>query len=124
LTPVIAAALMGASIRRTDQEKQSTTQDYVLRLLAHLVVSLGILAIYLTLMSDFAIKHTRIPQVDQGFITTVTGGPPDIHRTRLFMTGLIGCMVVGVANVVLHDGVGGCASGWTGCAAQLSGVAR
>ena len=105
LAPVIAATLMGASIRRTDEEKQNTVQDHVLRLLAHLIVSLGIAAIYLTLMSNFAIKHTRIPQVDQGFITTVTGGPPDIHRTRLFMTGLMGCMVMGVANVVLHDGL-------------------
>jgi len=105
LAPVIAAALMGASIRRTDEEKQSTARDHVLRLLAHLTVSLGIMAIYLTLMSNFAIKHTRIPQVDQGFITTVTGGPSDIHRARLFMAGLMGCMVVGVANVVLHDGL-------------------
>ncbi|HMN12671.1 MAG TPA: type IV secretion system DNA-binding domain-containing protein, partial [Bellilinea sp.] len=105
LAPVIAAALMGASIRRTDQEKQSTAREHVVRLLAHLIVSLGIAAIYLTLMGDFAIQRTRVPQVDQGFITTVTGGPPDIHRTRLFMAGLMGCMVVRVANVVLHDGL-------------------
>jgi type IV secretory pathway TraG/TraD family ATPase VirD4 len=105
MAPVMAAALMGASIRRTDQEKQSTARDHVLRLLAHLTVSLGIMAIYLTLMRDFAIQHTRVPQVDQGFITTITGGPPTIHRTRLFMAGLMGCMVVGVANVVLHDGL-------------------
>ena len=68
LAPVIVAALMGASIRRTDQEKQSTTRDRVLRLLAHLTVSLGMTAIYLTLMGDFAIRHTRVPQIDQGFI--------------------------------------------------------
>jgi len=105
LAPVIAAALMGASIRRTDQEKQSTAREHVVRLLAHLIVSLGIAAIYLTLMGDFAIQRTRVPQTDQGFITTITGGPPDIHRTRLFMAGLMGCMVVGVANVVLHDGL-------------------
>ncbi len=105
LAPVIAAALMGASIRRTDQDKQSTALDIVLRLLAHLIVSLGITAIYLTLMSDFAIQHTRVPQIDSGFIATVTGGPPDIHRTRLFMAGLMGCMVLCVANVVLLDGL-------------------
>ncbi len=105
LAPIMAAGLMGASIRRTDQDQQSTTWDHVLRLLAHLTVSLGILAIYLTLMSDFAIQRTRVPQVDSGFIPTVTGGPSDIHRTRLFMAGLMGCMVVGVANVVLHDGL-------------------
>ena len=105
LAPIIAAALMGASIRRTDEEKQGTARDHVVRLLAHLIVSLGILAIYLTMMGDFAIQRTRVPQTDQGFITTVTGGPPTIHRTRLFMAGLMGCMVVGVANVVLHDGL-------------------
>jgi len=105
LAPIMTAGLMGASIRRTDEEKQGTARDHVVRLLAHLIVSLGILAIYLTMMGDFAIQRTRVPQVDQGFITTVTGGPPDIHRTRLFMAGLMGCMVVGVANVVLHDGL-------------------
>jgi len=105
LAPVIAIALMGASIRRTSEEKQSTTQDHVVRLLAHLIVSLGIAAIYLTLISSFAIQHTRIPQPDQGFITTITGGPSDIHRARLFMAGLMGCMVVGVVNVILHDGL-------------------
>ncbi|NLF79426.1 MAG: hypothetical protein GX573_27350, partial [Chloroflexi bacterium] len=105
LAPIMTAGLMGASIRRTDEEKQGTARDHVVRLLAHLIVSLGILAIYLTMMGDFAIQRTRVPQTDQGFITTVTGGPPTIHRTRLFMAGLMGCMVVGVANVVLHDGL-------------------
>ncbi len=103
--PVLTAALMGASIRRTGEEKQTTRRDLVLRLLVHLVVSLGVTALYLTLMSDFAIRHTRVPQIDSGFITALTGGPTTIHRTRLFMAGLMGCMVFCVANVVLHDGL-------------------
>ncbi len=105
LAPVIAAGLMGVPIRRTDQEKQSTRRDLVLRLLAHIIVTLGIAALYLTLMGDSAIRRSAVPQVNNGFIATVTGGPPDIHRTRLFMAGLMGCMVVCVANVVLHDGL-------------------
>jgi hypothetical protein len=60
LAPVIAAALMGASIRRTDQDKQNTRRDLVLRLLAHLVVTLGIAALYLTLMGDFAIRRATV----------------------------------------------------------------
>ena len=60
--------------------------------LAHLIVSLGITALYLTLMGDFAIRRATVPQVDNGFITTVAGGPPTINRMRLFMAGLMGCM--------------------------------
>ena len=105
LAPMMAATLMGASIRRTDQDQQSTRWDHSLRLLAHLAVSFGIMAIYINLMSGNAIRTTRIRQEDQGLITTITGGPPDIHRTRLFMAGLMGCMVIGIANVVLHDGL-------------------
>jgi len=77
LTPVIAAALMGASIRRTDQDKQNTRRDLVLRLLAHLIVTLGIAALYLALMGDFAIRRATVPQVADGFIASVTGGPAD-----------------------------------------------
>ncbi len=106
LTPVIVAALMGASIRRTDEEKQSTRRDLTLRLLAHLIVSLGVLTLYLTLMGDFAIRRATLFQPDnKGFIAAVAGGPPTVNRMRLFTAGLLGCMVVGVANVVLHDGL-------------------
>jgi len=59
LAPVMAAVLMGASIRRTGQEKQSTRRDLVLRLLVHLIVSWN-LALYLTLMRRFAIRYTRV----------------------------------------------------------------
>ncbi len=105
LAPVITAALMGASIRRTDQDKQNTRRDLVLRLLAHLFVMLGIAALYLTLMGDFAIRRATVPQVDRGFIAAVTGGPMTINRMRLFMAGLLGCMALVVANVALHDGL-------------------
>jgi len=105
LTPVIAAALMGVSIRRTDEEKQNTRRDLVLHLLAHLVVSLGIAVLYLSMMGDFAIRRAAMPQVDNGFMTSMAGGPPTINRMRLFMAGLMGCMALGVANVVLHEGL-------------------
>jgi len=105
LAPVIAAALLGVSIRRTDEEKQNTRRDLVLHLLAHGIVSLGIVALYLALMGDFAIHHATMPQVDNGFITSMAGGPPTINRMRLFMAGLMGCMALGMANVVLHEGL-------------------
>jgi hypothetical protein len=105
IVPVLIAALLGPSIRRTDQERQSTRREVVLRLLAHLVVTLGVTAIYLTVMSDFALRRATFPQVDSHFITAVTGGPPTINRMRLFMAGLMGSMAPCVANVVLHDGL-------------------
>ncbi len=105
LAPIMAAVLMGASIRRTDQEQQSTRWNHILRLGAHFTVSGGIMALYVNLMSGYAIRETRIRQADQGWITTVTGGPPDIQRTRLFMAGVMGCMVLVIANAVLHDGL-------------------
>jgi type IV secretory pathway TraG/TraD family ATPase VirD4 len=106
LAPVMAAALMGASIRRTDQEKQNTVRDHVLRLLAHGIVSLGILALYLTLMGDFAIRRAALFQADtNGFIAVVAGGPPTVNRMRLFMAGLLGCMAVCVTNVAVHEGL-------------------
>ncbi len=105
LVPLLAAALMGASIRRTDQPKQSTRYDRALRLLAHGIVSLGIAALYLSLMGDFAIHHATVPPVKNGFIAAVAGGPPTLNRMRLFMAGVMGCMALGVANVVLHDGL-------------------
>src|SRR5688572_16006744 len=81
LAPAIAAALMGASIRRTDQEKQSTRRDLTLHLLAHGIVSLGILALYLTFMGDFAIRRATLFQSDNnGFIAAVAGGPPTVNR--------------------------------------------
>jgi hypothetical protein len=105
LAPVIAAGLMGASIRRTDQDKQNTRHDLVLRLLTHLIVSLGIMALYLALMGDFAIRRAAVPQVSNGFIAVMAGGPSTINRMRLFMAGLMGLMMVCVANVVVHDGL-------------------
>jgi len=99
LAPVIAAALLGVSIRRTDEEKQNTRRDLVLHLLAHGIVSLGIVALYLALMGDFAIHHATMPQVDNGFITSMAGGPPTINRMRLFMAGLMGCMALGADGV-------------------------
>jgi type IV secretory pathway TraG/TraD family ATPase VirD4 len=103
--PIMSAALMGASIRRTDHPKQNTRRDLVLHLLTHLLVSVGITALYLTLMGDFAIRLMTVPQVDNHLITSVTGGPPTINRLRLFMAGLMGCMALGVTNVVLHEGL-------------------
>src|SRR5690606_42009895 len=83
LAPVIAAALMGASIRRTDREKQGTRRDLILRLLAHGIVSPGILALYLTLIGDFAIRRVTLFQADSnGFIAAVAGGPATRHRER------------------------------------------
>jgi len=105
LAPVFAAALLGVSIRRTDEEKQNTRRDLVLHLLTHLIVSLGIVALYLSMMGDFAIHRATVPQVDNGFITLMAGGPPTINRMRLFMAGLLGCMALGMANVVLHEGL-------------------
>ena len=105
LAPILTAALLGASIRRTGDERQHTARDRVLRIVAHGIVSLGIMALYLTLMGDFAIRYTTIPQSDSGLIAAITGSPPPVHRTRLFMAGLLGCMAVGVANVTLHDGL-------------------
>jgi hypothetical protein len=105
IVPLLITALLGPSIRRTDQERQSTRREVVLRLLAHLVVSLGIGAIYLALLGDFALRRATFPQVDSRFITAVAGGPATINRTRLFMAGLLGCMALGVANAVLHNGL-------------------
>ncbi len=103
--PIMAAALMGASIRRTDQPKQSTRRDLVLRMLAHGIVSLGMTALYLTLMGNFAIHRATGPQINNGFITAVAGGPPTINRMRLFIAGVMGCMALGMANFVLHEGL-------------------
>jgi type IV secretory pathway TraG/TraD family ATPase VirD4 len=44
-------------------------------------------------------------KVNNGFIEAVTGGPPTINRMRLFMAGLMGCMALGMANIILREGL-------------------
>ncbi|MBI5957351.1 MAG: type IV secretion system DNA-binding domain-containing protein [Chloroflexi bacterium] len=105
LLPILAAALMGAGIRRTGQDKQTTRRDIVLRLLAHLVILLGITSVYLTLMSDFSLRHATDVQTDSEFIRFMAGGPPTLNQLRLFMAGVLWLLALGISSLALQEGL-------------------
>jgi len=86
--PIMASAGLGAGIQRTSDPQQVTGWKRETKLLTHLIVLLGVSALYLVLVGPMAVQTTRGRQTTNGFIQILTGAPSNINAMRLFLFGM------------------------------------
>ncbi len=105
LAPILASAIMGAGIQRTSSPQQALGWKRGAKLFAHIVVLLGVSAIYLALLGDMAVQTARGRHPANGFIQLLAGAPPNINATRLFMFGMMLVMLWFFVTIGLHSGI-------------------
>ncbi len=105
LAPILVSAMMGAGIQRTSSPQQALGWKRGAKLFAHVIVLLGVSAIYLALLGDMAVQTARGRQAANGFIQLLAGAPPNINATRLFMFGMMLVMLWFFVTIGLHSGI-------------------
>jgi len=105
LAPILVSAMMGAGIQRTSNPQQAMGWKRGAKLFAHVIVLLGVSAIYLALLGDMAVQTARGRQPANGFIQLLAGAPPTINATRLFMFGMMLVMLWFFVTIGLHSGI-------------------
>ena len=75
LAPILVSAMMGAGIQRTSSPQQAMGWKRGAKLFAHLIVLLGVSAIYLALLGDMAVQIARGRQPANGVIQLLAGAP-------------------------------------------------
>jgi hypothetical protein len=105
LAPILVSAMLGAGIQRTSDPQQATGWKRGAKLFAHIIVLLGVSAIYLTVLGDMALQTARGRQMTNGFILMLAGAPPNINATRLFLFGIMLVFVGFVVTLGLHSGI-------------------
>lgn len=105
LAPIVVSAMMGAGIQRTSSPQQAVSWKRGAKLFAHLIVLLGVSAIYLSLLGDMAVQTARGRQSANGFIQLLAGAPSNINATRLFMFGMMLVMLWFFVTIGLHSGI-------------------
>ena len=103
--PIMVSAMLGAGIQRTSEVQGTTGWKRSAKLLAHLIVVLGVSAIYLTLLGDMAVQPLRGRQSTSGFVQFLTGAPPNVNAMRLFMFGMMLVMLWFFLSIGLHTGI-------------------
>ena len=103
--PFFAAWGMGASIRRTEADRQS---PWVLtwRAATHLICSISFTALYFPLTHLFALQPVQpeAPQLSPALVWLV-GAPDDINPLPLLIMGMAWAVGVLMLNLTLHDGL-------------------
>ena len=105
LMPLIVSALLGAGIQRSSEMESISGWQRGLKLFTHVIVLLGVTALYLTLLGDFAIEPVRGRQATHALVRAIVGGPDNIQHMRLFMFGVMWLFVSFVVTLGLHNGV-------------------
>jgi len=105
VTPVLmltTAALLGAGIRRTSNERSKLSgANYLLLCVTNAIIMLTVVALYLALLGDQAVQRGRSPGND--FIELLTGAPPGVNVTRLFQFGILLAFLLMIAVIALHS---------------------
>lgn len=101
--PIMVSAMLGAGIQRTSETQGATGWKRGAKLFAHLIVVLGVSAVYLTLLGDMAVQQLRGRQSTNGVIQLLVGAPPNINAMRLFMFGMMLVMLWFFLTIGLHS---------------------
>jgi type IV secretory pathway TraG/TraD family ATPase VirD4 len=103
--PIMVSAMLGAGIQRTSETQDTSGWKRGAKLLAHLIVVLGVSAVYLTLLGDMAIQLLRGRQSTNSFVQLLVGAPPNVNAMRLFMFGMMLVMLWFFLTIGLHSGI-------------------
>ncbi|MEO8613261.1 MAG: hypothetical protein ABI690_35550, partial [Chloroflexota bacterium] len=103
--PIMVSAMLGAGIQRTSEAQGTSGWKRGAKLFAHLIVGLGVSAVYLTLLGDMAVQPLRGRQSTNGFVQLLVGAPPNINAMRLFMFGMMLVMLWFFLTIGLHSGI-------------------
>jgi type IV secretory pathway TraG/TraD family ATPase VirD4 len=110
VAPLVVAALLGAGIQRTGEEAPRKDRRRVYILAVHIIVNLGVTALYVTLLGSFAITRQTGRPTTNGLILLLTGAPPNVNATRLLIVGLLLVCLWFVVSIGLHQALRG--GGW------------
>ncbi len=105
MAPIMVSAVLGAGIQRASEAPGLTDWKGGAKLMAHLIVLLGVSAVYLTLLGDMAVQTLRGRQTTNGFVQLLTGAPPHVNAMRLFLFGIMLVFVGFVVTLGLHSGI-------------------
>jgi hypothetical protein len=104
--PVVLSALLGAGIQRQSGPVSALSGGQrALQWLTHVLVLLGVTALYLTLVGGAAVQPARGRSAAPPLIRALVGGPDTVQHLRLFLFGLGGLFVGGAASAALHSAV-------------------
>jgi type IV secretory pathway TraG/TraD family ATPase VirD4 len=105
MLPLILSALLGAGIQRSRDDHRLQGWSQIGRLLTHAVVSLGLLALLITLLGEAAVQPAHGQRSNNAFMRLLAGGPERIHQSRLVLFGSVMVFAVAAANIALHTGI-------------------
>jgi type IV secretory pathway TraG/TraD family ATPase VirD4 len=103
--PIMVSAMLGAGIQRTSEAQGTADWKRGAKLFAHLIVVLGVSAIYLTFLGDMAVQPLRGRQSTNSFVQLLTGAPPNVNAMRLFMFSMMLVMLWFFLTIGLHSGI-------------------
>ncbi|MCA0453937.1 MAG: type IV secretory system conjugative DNA transfer family protein [Chloroflexi bacterium] len=105
LAPVIVSAILGAGIQRTNEAQGTSGWKRAAKFFAHLIVLLGVSAVYLMFVGNMAVQPLRGRQSPTGFVQFLTGAPSNVDAMRLFLFGMILVMLWFFVTIGLHSGI-------------------
>jgi len=105
VAPLVFSAVAGAGIQRTSALQQFAGWKRTARIGVHLIVTIGIVALYVTLLGGLAIQTMRGRQSASSFVRLLAGGPENVQQMRLLLFGLILVFVSFIVNAALHSGI-------------------
>lgn len=103
--PLIAGAVFGAGIQRSNEIHSISDWKRGLKIFSHAVVLMGITTIYVSFLSDIAIQPLQGRQTTNAFIRAIAGGPNNIDHMRLFGFGMMLLFGWVVVTIGLHNGL-------------------
>jgi type IV secretory pathway TraG/TraD family ATPase VirD4 len=103
--PIMVSAMLGAGIQRTSEAQGTSGWKRGAKFFAHLIVMLGVSALYLTLLGDMAVQPLRGRQSTNSFVQLLVGAPPNVNTMRLFMFGMMLVMLWFFLTIGLHSGI-------------------
>lgn len=103
--PIMVSAVLGAGIQRTNETQGTSGWKRGAKFFTHIIVLLGVSAVYLMLLGDMAVQPLRGRQPINGFVQLLTGAPPNVNAMRLFMFGMMLFMLWFFLTIGLHSGI-------------------
>ncbi len=105
LAPLVFSAIAGAGIQRTSELQQFGGWKRSARIGVHIIVTLGIVVLYITLVSGLAVQTVRGRQSVSSVIRLLAGGPENVHQMRLLPFGVVLVFLSFIGNAALHSGI-------------------
>jgi hypothetical protein len=103
MAPFVVAVLLGAGIQRTGESPLFKGRRRVYLLAAYLLVDLGVTALYLALLGNFALTRQIGKPTTSDLILLLTGAPPNVNATRLLIVGLLLVCTWFIVSIGLHQ---------------------